>query len=314
MPVTTICGGYDTDNATVLLFCASSSLGGRGISEDRILAIIGVGLIGGSIGLAAKSKGLFAEVRGTTRRRQTLDAALAAGAIDTPCLSPAEAARGADMVVVATSVATIPRFVLECAAAARENALITDVGSVKGVIDAAVRPNMPSGRIFIGSHPMAGSEKTSVLHARPDLLAGATCIITPAEGQDAHADALSAFWQDLSMNVFRMTPAEHDWVVAAVSHMPHLTAAAIMAAIPDAALPFGASGLRDTTRVAEGDACLWREIVLANHKEIIDAIGRLEIEIDTLKGLVLRGDTSGLEDYLRTASQRRKKRFDGGLS
>jgi len=288
---------------------------GRAIQDDGVLAIIGVGLIGGSIGLAAKAKGLFAEVRGTARHKSSLDTALAAGAIDTACLEASEAARGATLVVVATPVSDIPKYCLECAAAAREGAIVTDVGSVKAKIDAAVRPRMPKGRYYIGSHPMAGSEKRGVANARAELLAGATCIITPTETTDArHSDALSEFWQAMGMKVFRMAPAEHDAVVADVSHLPHIVASALIAAVGDGALPFGASGLRDTTRVAAGDASLWREIIEANNNEVIASIERFERELEKVKQKLLLGDYDGLEEYLRKAADRRRKRFNGGAS
>ena len=289
--------------------------GGRTIFEDKVLAIIGVGVIGGSIGLAARGKHLFAEVRGTTRRQQTLDDAVASGAIDKPFLDPLKAAEGADVVVVATSVSTIPDLCLRCAAVAREGALITDVGSVKGKIDAAVRPNMPSGRYYIGSHPMAGSEKTGVVNASAALLAGATCIVTPAaDADDLHYRVLADFWQAMGMNVFRMSPEEHDFVVANVSHLPHIVAAALVAAIPDGALPFGASGLRDTTRVAASDALLWRDIFEANQQQILASVARFQEQMEEIKAIMLRGDYQGLEDYLRKAADKRRKRFDGGTA
>ncbi len=279
---------------------------------NGVLAIIGVGLIGGSVGMAARRRGLFAKVRGTARHRESLDAALAVGAVDVATFDHVEAARGADMVVVATSVSSIPRFCLECAAVAAEGAVITDVGSVKGAIDAAVRPHMPEGRHFIGSHPLAGSEKRGAANAADDLLEGATCIITPAEETDADAARrLSEFWQALGMTVFRMSPQQHDSILANVSHLPHLAAAALVEAIPDRALPFGASGLRDTTRVASGDATLWRDIVEANSEEILAAMKGLEVELDALKGYILRGDYDGLEKYLSDAAGKRSRRFDG---
>jgi len=269
-----------------------------------------VGLIGGSVGLAAKARGLFREVRGATRRRSTLDAARRVGAVDTPCRTPEEAARGADVVVVATAVSKIPEFCLRCAPHSAPDAIITDVGSVKGYIDSSVRPHMPEGRTFIGSHPLAGSEKRGVVNATPDLLEGATCIITPAEDSPQTAlETLSQFWQALGMRVFSMPPQEHDAILAHVSHLPHLVAAAIVSAIPDAALPFGASGLRDTTRVAQGDAELWRDIIEANQQQVIEALEAFGASMEVLKGSILRGDWEGLSQFLREACDKRRKRY-----
>jgi prephenate dehydrogenase len=279
--------------------------------EDGVLTIVGVGLIGGSVGLAAKSKGLFAEVRGSARHKSSLDAAVAAGAIDRGFLDPVEAARGADMVVVATTVSTIPRFCIECGAVARDGAIVTDVGSVKGAIEAAVQPHMPYGRHYIGSHPLAGSEKRGMANAQAGLLAGAVCILTPTEACDSQAYAqLRDFWQALGMTVFRMSPREHDAILANVSHLPHLVAAALVASVSDGALPFAATGFRDTTRVASSDAALWRDIIQANQEEVLAAIGRFEKELGSLKELILRGDFDSVQSYLDDAAHKRSKRFD----
>lgn len=291
--------------------CPGKAVGGQEIREG-ILTIIGVGLLGGSVGLAARRKGLFAEVRGTTAHSSTLDAALRLGAIDRGFASTAEAARDADMVVVATAVSTIPAFAIEAASSAREGALITDVGSVKASIAAAVRPHMPPGRTFIGSHPMAGSEKRGVEHARADLLAGATCIITPNPDSPGGAavERLSDFWRSLGMNVFSMSPAAHDAVVASVSHLPHLVAAALIGSVPDGALPFAATGLRDTTRIAGGDAALWRDIIEANWSEVVRAIDHFEGAWGDLRRIILQKDYVGLEAYFQAAARRRSARYD----
>lgn len=293
-----------------MLLRSLPTAGSSRIFEDNVLAIIGVGLIGGSIGLAAKARGLFREVRGTTRRKSTLEAALKLGAVDSGFSDASQAADGANLVVVATSVSQIPPLCLEAAAVAAEGACITDVGSVKARIVDSVESKMPSGRLFIGSHPLAGSEKTGVVNARADLLDGATCIITPSPNvPDEDADRLSAFWQALGMKVFRMCPSEHDSILADVSHLPHLVASALVESIEDVSLPFGASGLRDTTRVASGDAALWRDIIEANQDEVLKALERFDGSVETLKGLMLRGDFNGLEEYLADSAEKRKKRF-----
>jgi prephenate dehydrogenase len=300
---------------SVVILSYRTGTEGTAIFEDKTLAIIGVGLLGGSLGMAVREKKLFAEVRGTTRRQQTLDEALALGAIDKGFMDPLEAAAGADVVVVATAVSTIPDLCVQCAGVAREGALITDVGSVKAKTDASVRPRMPQGRFYIGSHPMAGGEKTGVSNARADLLSGATCIVTPsADTDDRHYRMLTELWQSVGMKVFKMNPEEHDWVVANISHLPHVIAAALVASIPDGALPFGASGLRDTTRVAAGDASLWRDIVEANQQQVVSAIERFEEHVEKMKAVILRGDYTALEDYLRDAAEKRRKRFDGGTT
>ncbi len=257
-----------------------------------------------------KARGLFDEVRGTTRRESTLQQALAAGAIDRGFPDPREAAEGADFVVVATSVSLIPDLALAAARVAADGAVITDVGSVKGFIASRLAGKMPQGRHFVGSHPLAGSEKRGVVNASADLLAGATCIVTlPEQGDPRAVEKVSSFWQALGMKVFTMPPEEHDAILAAVSHLPHLLAASLIDAIPDSALPFGASGLRDTTRVAAGDARLWCEIVEANSERILEAFDGLEGSLTDLKGHILRRDWDGLERYLREAAEKRHRRY-----
>ncbi len=269
-----------------------------------------MGLLGGTIGLAAKTRGLFRNVRGATSRKSTLDIALRVGAIDTPCPTPEEAAKGADIVVVATPVSSIPDMCIRCAPHAAPGALITDVGSVKGMIDARLQGRMPETRTFIGSHPLAGSEKRGVVYANAGLLKGATCIITPGEDSNEEAvETLSQFWQALGMRVFSMPPNEHDTILASVSHVPHLAASAVLAAIPDAAMPFGASGLKDTTRVAAGDPQLWRDIVEANQQEVLEALENLAAQIQVIRGRILRADWEGVHQFLTEAAEKRRKRY-----
>ena len=271
-----------------------------------------MGLIGGSVGLAAKARGLFGEVRGTTRRSSTLEAALRIGAIDVGCKTHEEAARGADIVVVATAVSKIPGLALACAGVAARGAVITDVGSVKGSITAKLAGRLPEGRTFIGSHPLAGSEKRGAVNASAKLLDGATCIITPSDDSDPQAaETLSNFWQALGMRVFAMPPDEHDAILGSVSHLPHLVAAALLEAIPEAALPFGASGLRDTTRVAAGDAELWRDIIEANEEHVLESLESFGAAMETLKGRILRRDWEGVRQFLAEAADKRRKRYPG---
>lgn len=232
------------------------------------------------------------------------------GAIDTPCKTPEEASEGADIVVVATSVSRIGEMCLRCAPAAAPGAILTDVGGVKGSIDSAVSARMPAGRTFIGSHPLAGSEKRGVVNATPDLLDGATCIITPADDTDEEAvETLSRFWQALGMRVFRMAPDEHDAILASISHLPHLVAAALLASIPEAAMPFGASGLKDTTRVAAGDAELWRDIIEANQEQVLVAIDSFRACMETIEARILRRDWEGVMQFLCDAADKRRKRY-----
>lgn len=169
---------------------------------------------------------------------------------------------------------------------------------------------MPRRRTYIGSHPLAGSEKRGMASARADLLSGAKCILTSSDDSDTEVyQRLSRFWQALGMTVFRMKPDEHDAILAGVSHMPHLAAAALVATAPEAALPFAASGFRDTTRIASGEPALWREIFQANRAHTLAALENLLRELERLKGFIAQSDFEALEAYLGDAARKRGKRF-----
>ena len=254
-----------------------------------------------------KEKGLFAEVRGTTGHRETRQAALRLGAIDVACETAAEAAEGADFILVATNVSQIPSFAAECAKVAAPGAIITDVGSIKGQIVAECRSAMPNGVTFIGSHPLAGSEKRGVIHADSEILIGAKCVITPTpEDDEAVVAAVEKFWQSLGMVVTRMTPAKHDAILANISHLPHLAASALVDAVSDESLPYAATGFRDTTRVAEGDARLWRDIVSGNSEQILSALGNYSQSLEVIRNLIKAHDYDALEAFLDRAAERRR--------
>jgi prephenate dehydrogenase len=259
------------------------------------LTIVGVGLIGGSVGLAAKSAGLAGRVVGVGRDEPTLARAQAAGAIDTYTTAAAEAARDADLVVVCTPVDRIAADVRACAAAAPARCVLTDAGSTKArlVADLAGEPR------FVGSHPLAGSERRGAVNGRADLFAGRVVVVTPGPTTDLEAVAVvDRFWQALGAAVVRMDPSEHDRALAFTSHLPHAAAAALAAVTPPEWLSLTAGGFRDSTRIAAGDPALWAAIFRANKDAVLAAVDRFRGRLDEFARLLDSDDGPGLERWL----------------
>ena len=216
------------------------------------LAVLGLGLLGGSVAKAAKDRGLAIEVVGAARRSAPLARALESGIVDSVA-TPVEAVVGADFVVLGTPVGTMPRLIEEVASALEPGCLVTDVGSVKTSVVDTLPGMLPDGVEFIGSHPMAGSHLRGPDHARSDLFEGATCVVTPGvDHRPASVERVEAFWRDLGAIVRRRSPSVHDEEVAWVSHLPHLVAFAYaqsLEAAPTQAGELAGSGERNVTRI-----------------------------------------------------------------
>jgi prephenate dehydrogenase len=249
------------------------------------VTIIGVGLIGGSIGLGIKKKGLAEEVVGVFRRSSTLKRALKCRAIDNGTLSMEEGVKGADLIIIATPVSLIPSMAGEAMRYAKKGALITDVGSTKKWIVSRIEP---MGGLFVGSHPMAGSEHAGVEFARPDLLQGSPCIVTKTTKTDSGTlAAIVDFWKALGARTSVLSPEAHDRSVALISHLPHIVAFSLAGAVPAKELPYAAEGFKDTTRVAMSDPELWADIFLSNRREISKSIDVFERYLNSLKKAIM---------------------------
>lgn len=244
------------------------------------LSIIGVGLIGGSLGLAVRKHKVAHRVIGVGRDRKKLGKALDLGAIDEIAADLDHGVREADLVVVCTPVESIAEFVLQVALNARPKTLITDAGSTKELLVEQVEHDLKSHKLpvdFVGSHPMAGSEKNGPEHARADLFEGRTVVITPTKRSSEDAvERVHDFWQAVGANVLQMSPADHDRAVAAISHVPHVVASALAAATPESSLPLAAGGWLDSTRIASGDPELWRQILSQNRGHALKALAQFE--------------------------------------
>lgn len=282
------------------------------MAEYDTVAIVGVGLIGGSIGLALRERRLAQKIVGIGRRQTSLDAARKVGAIDHGVTNLATGVSQAQLIIVATPVDTIAERVIQASAACPATSLITDAGSTKEVIVSACDAGLASRRSgprFVGSHPLAGDHRTGPEHSRADLFEGRTVVITPTEHTRAAAvTEVSGFWQSLGANVTSMTPERHDASLAITSHLPHLVAVALAAATPLELLSLTASGWRDTTRVAGGDPALWQAILTANRQHVLDALDLMSDTFTDLRESLEQGDNESLISILEMAAKKKRER------
>lgn len=278
------------------------------------VAIIGVGLIGGSVGLAIRKKRLAREVIGVFRRASTLKKALKAKAVTRATMSIGEGVKAADLIIVAAPVYSIPTLVKEAAKHAKKGAIITDVGSTKTWILDNVEKILKNSRsiYFVGSHPMAGSEHASVEFARADLLSGAPCIVTKdAKTDKAALKKVISFWASVGAKVKVLSPEAHDRSVSLVSHLPHIVAFALAGAVPEKELQYAAEGFKDTTRVASSDPELWADIFLTNSGEIAKAARLFKKYCKDILTAVESGDYPKTVSVLKRAKAKRDKLIYG---
>jgi len=279
----------------------------------RRAAIVGVGLIGGSLGMALRQRGLAREVVGFARRKETLDAAESLGAIDRRAASAPEAVSGANLVVLAAPIQAIIDRLREIAPHISRGALVTDVGSTKQRIVAAAARYLPDGVNFVGGHPMAGSEQAGVASATPDLFEGATWLITPNHNTRPSAlRKLQRLVVALGARPLIISPAEHDRLVAGVSHLPHMAAVALveiaaqLAKCDDRVWQVAATGFRDATRLASGDPAVWRDICVTNKNAMRASLRALRARLAAWEQTLERADAGEIETLLARAKNARE--------
>ena len=285
------------------------------------MVVAGVGLIGGSLGLAARGRSLVGEVVGYGRGETNLKIGLERGAIDRYSHSPEEAAEGADLVVLAVPVRSLRPVAERMLPHARQDAVVIDVGSVKGKVVESLSPLVRPPAAFVGCHPVAGTEHSGAANALRDLFDGQLCIVTPTPSTDPQALArVRALWEGLGMQVESMPPAEHDRLLALVSHLPHVVAYALVAAIECERvagrdpLSYSGGGLRDTTRIASSHAEMWRDIFLDNRDEVLRTIDQFSAAVARLRQTIDREEAAPLEaelDRVRRARGRLSKERRG---
>lgn len=273
------------------------------------VAILGVGLLGGSLGLALKERGLAREVCGWGRREARLRKALRLGALDTATLDLENAVGGADLVLLASPVESFIPLLKAVAKAAPRHCLVADVGSVKGQSAAWARAASPLA--FVPSHPMAGSEKTGVEAAQAGLFERSACILTPLPSTPRAALArVEKMWKALGCRTCRMDPRRHDALAASLSHLPHAAAFSLVRAVARKAkladYALAGKGYRDTTRVGGSDADLWAGIFMANRQNLVRALDSYLLELKALRGLLAQGSAKALAARLGQASRLRR--------
>jgi prephenate dehydrogenase len=282
------------------------------------VAVIGVGLIGGSFALALKGAKRCGHVVGVGRGAANLKTALARGAIDSFEADAAKAVLGADLVLVAAPVAQFEKIFLAIKPALKSDALVMDAGSTKRDVVAAARQGL-GGKIarFVPAHPIAGAEKSGAAAASADLFRDRRLVLTPLEeNKREDVETLAGLWTAIGARVSRMTPQEHDEVFAAVSHLPHLLAFALVSdlgARADAAKLFGyaAGGFRDFTRIASSDPEMWRDICMANSDQLLKEVSRFSGELEKLKKLLQARDPMSLEKLFADARSARERWLNG---
>ena len=273
--------------------------------DIRHVTIVGVGLLGGSAGLALKAFDPKIRVAGVGRRMTSLEQAQAIGAVDTVHLDASEPVADTDLVILATPVGAFERHMKAIAPHLADRAIVTDVGSTKASVVRSGHRILGPER-FCGSHPMAGSERKGPSFARADLFAGATCIVTPTDKTPpAVADRTRRLWLQMGMRLVTMSPADHDRVIARVSHLPHALASLLMLLPKKPDLDVSATGFRDATRLASGDPEMWRDIFLTNRAGILRAIDEFDKSLQGLRDLLTASDTEGLEKFFAAAKTRR---------
>ena len=277
------------------------------------VTIIGVGLIGGSLAKVLKAKSLAGRIVGAGRSRQTLDLARTLGVIDHMELDVKQAVEGSDLVVLASPVGMFGSIAREIGPYLKKGAILTDVGSVKGGLVKEIEDATPLDVHFVPGHPIAGKEKFGVAEAMETLFHGATCILTPTKKTDVRAlDVVKDIWLAAGSKIVIMDADTHDKIFAAVSHMPHVAAFAMMCAVTDLKagtenyIKYSGAGFRDFTRIAASSPEMWKDICLLNRDNIVQMLDRYQIALSNFKDELLAGDGIRLEAHLKVASDARR--------
>lgn len=271
------------------------------------VAIVGLGLIGGSIALTIKKRRLADKVIGVSRRKKTVALAKKMRLIDKGA-QDINIIKEADLVILATPVSTILKLAPKISKIIKKGCIVTDVGSTKQEIVSKLGENFSR---YVGSHPLAGSEKRGIINTCPDLFTGSLCILTPVENTDKEAqDKIKRFWNKIGAKVVILTPALHDKILSFTSHLPHIAAFSLMGVIPLKYLKFASSGLKDATRIAASEAGLWCDIFLSNQKNMSKAIDSLQKILFKIKSAINKKDRALL---IRILKQAKKKRDNLGF-
>lgn len=286
------------------------------------VAIVGVGLIGGSMGMILKRQGLADRVVGVGRSLGNLELAVQRGAIDAFERDPKAAMPGTELFILATPVESYAGHLKEWGHLLDPGTIVSDVGSVKGPLVEQVESLVPAGVHFVGAHPIAGKESSGVGEGSVDLFTGALCLITPTAHTDPQAlVTVQHVWEAMGSVVRSIDPFVHDWILGAVSHLPHIAAFVLMNALMDlqergeatgnddhvSLLDYAGGGLRDTTRIAASSPEMWRDIFLWNADNLLTMIEAMETHVQRFKALIKAKDGPGLEREIAKAREARQR-------
>jgi len=284
------------------------------------VALIGLGLIGGSIGHAAKRAGLAGHIVGHARSQATRKRALEIGFVDSVAATAAEAVADADLVILCAPVGALGTLAAEIQGNLKPGATVSDVGSVKAAVVRDMGPFIPSGVHFIPGHPIAGTEESGPDSGFPELFDGRWCILTPVAGTQPEAlQRLVDFWRLCGSKVEVMDARHHDLVLAITSHLPHLIAYNIVGTASDLedviqgqVIKFSASGFRDFTRIAASDPTMWRDIFLNNKEAVLEVLGRFNEDLSVLQRAIRSGDGEALFNLFTRTREIRRAIIDAG--
>jgi len=273
---------------------------------DRV-AIVGVGLLGGSIGLALRARGFSGTRVGIGRRLSSLRKAMAYDAVDEVTREPASGVVGAQLVILCSPIGRFESLLERMIPGLTAGAIITDVGSTKREVVATGERILAGVARFVGSHPMAGSEKTGVEFARADLFEEALCLVTPTpHTARGVVRFIRAFWETLGGKTTALSPERHDHLLAQVSHLPHAVAAALVhLSLSEKAINLAGPGFADTTRIASGEPGMWAEIFRSNRPAMMGAIDRLSEQLAEFRRLLERDDAEGIYRWLALSQHAR---------
>jgi prephenate dehydrogenase len=276
------------------------------------ITLVGVGLLGGSLGLASQRHRLAREVVGLVRRPASIAECEQLGVVTEATQDPRAAAADADLVVLCTPISQMKATLEPMLPALKRGAVVTDVGSVKGSVVQELEPLVAAaGGHFVGSHPMAGAEKTGPAAAKVDLFAQAICVVTPTPRSSPTAvERVEEFWTHVGGRSLRLSPDAHDELVSRSSHLPHVVAAGLANYVlsplhPEQQGLLCANGFRDTTRIASSSAEMWRDIALANRKNLGRVLGIFIDDLEEFRHALEAGEGRVIEDYFEKARQRR---------
>lgn len=270
------------------------------------VAIIGVGLIGGSMGMEIRKKRLAKKVVGIGRHPRKLSLAKKLGAIDQSTTDFQKGVKGADLVILATPVGTFGRLMKRIKGSLKKGAILIDVGSTKAEVEKEIEDLLPEGIFYVGTHPLAGSEKSGVAFAKHNLFKNTITIICKTNKTKLKASAkIARLWKALGVKVVYTSTKLHDRIVAQISHLPHVVACGLVDCVSGESLKFASTGFRDTTRIASGEPVMWAEVCITNRKQIVDSINRFRASLRRLEKEIKSGNEKKLVADLKKIKNKR---------